>query len=51
MPESKQDKTPAKKVSVTLKKPHTHQRTEHKVGDKIEVREDQAKRLREAEII
>jgi len=51
MPATKKDKEPAKKVSVTLKKPHTHQRVEYTVDDKIEVREDQAERLRKAEII
>jgi len=45
------DRKPAKTVEVTLKKPHTHRRTEYKPGDKITVRADQAERLRESGVI
>lgn len=43
------DKAPApKRTTYTLKKPHTHAGKSLQPGEKVELREDQAERLRAA---
>ncbi len=48
VPEPKQE---PKRVTVTLKQAHTHKGTEHPVGARIEVRQDQIPWLRQQGVI